>query len=98
MRSAFCAFAVLAMASVASSGLAADLSYTTSWFGNSFPGGVPTAGQPGTGSWVQSSVNDIWVAPDGRVFACSEWDEVGNENGIYKDGLAVGGFYGTHAL
>jgi sugar lactone lactonase YvrE len=63
--------------------------YRTSWIGNSF-GGVT--------SWVQSSLEAIWVAPDGTVYTNSLWDESGREAGVYRDGRVVGSAGNTHGV
>jgi hypothetical protein len=39
--------------------------------------------------WVQNYVDEIEVAPDGTVYAHSEWDESGRTIGVYKNGDAV---------
>jgi hypothetical protein len=70
-------------------------SYTTSWIGNSFPGGVAN-GHPGTGKKVQSSTADMSVRPDGTVFLNTIWDESGQEGGRYKDGAVLGGSPCSH--
>ncbi len=58
-----------------------NISYTTSWIGNTFGGGS---------KWVQNQVSAMYVASDGTVYTNSEWDEAGREAGIYKDGDAIG--------
>jgi sugar lactone lactonase YvrE len=61
--------------------------YRTSWLGNTF-GGV--------NKWVQSSVEALYVAPDGTVFTNSTWDESGREAGVYRDGDAIANPAHTH--
>jgi hypothetical protein len=62
-----------------------QLTYTTSWIGNSFGFG--------DGKWMQQDIQAINVAPDGTVFTNSPWDESGSEIGAYKNGdkIAVAG-------
>src|SRR6266545_3890282 len=73
----------------------AQLNYTTSWLGNSFPGGNVAGG--GSSKWVQSSILDLYVMPDGRVISNSLWDELGKEGTIFKDGDVITGFWGMHS-
>ncbi len=61
---------------------AADLTYVTSWVGNSFNG----AGGNGSGRWMQNILDEIEVAPDGTVLGASYWDEAGRCSGLYRDG------------
>ncbi|MCJ8280376.1 MAG: hypothetical protein MJK14_10855, partial [Rivularia sp. ALOHA_DT_140] len=56
---------------------ASSTSYTTSWIGNSFGGGD---------KWVQIQISGMYVAPDGKIYTNSIWDEAGREAGIYKNG------------
>ncbi|MGE8474627.1 MAG: hypothetical protein ACN6QC_25485, partial [Paraburkholderia hospita] len=62
-----------------------QLTYTTSWIGNSFGFG--------DGKWMQQDIQAINVAPDGTVFTNSPWDESGSEIAAYKNGdkIAVAG-------
>ncbi len=57
------------------------LIYTTSWIGNSCPGGS---------NWVQQDIKAMAVTPDGSVYAKVPWEEGGREVGVYKDGGVVG--------
>ena len=61
---------------------AADLTYVTTWVGNSFDG----AGENGRGRWMQNIIDEIEVAPDGTVLTASGWDEAGRCSGLYRDG------------
>jgi hypothetical protein len=58
-----------------------NISYKTSWIGNTFGGGS---------KWVQNQISAMYVASDGTVYTNSVWDEAGREAGIYKDGDAIG--------
>ena len=58
-----------------------NISYTTSWIGNTFGGGS---------KWVQIQIAAMYVGNDGTVYTNSVWDEAGREAGIYKDGDAIG--------
>ena len=62
-------------------GAVSATSYKTSWLGNTFSGG---------NKWVQIRVHALYVAPDGKVYTNSDWDEAGREVGIYKDGEPIG--------
>ncbi|MEG4627953.1 hypothetical protein Q5691_27165 [Microcoleus sp. w1-18aA5] len=57
-----------------------NISYKTSWIGNTFGGGS---------KWVQIQISAMYVANDGTVYTNSVWDEAGREAGIYKDGDAI---------
>jgi len=58
-----------------------NISYKTSWIGNTFGGGS---------KWVQIQISAMYVASDGTVYTNSVWDEAGREAGIYKDPDAIG--------
>lgn len=58
-------------------------SYKTTWLGNNY-GGVPNI------NYIQMSLLNIAIAPDGRVYTNSGWDENHKESGIYKDGKPIG--------
>jgi hypothetical protein len=62
-----------------------QLTYTTSWIGNSFGFG--------DGEWMQQDIQAINVAPNGTVYTDSPWDESGSEIAAYQNGnkLAVAG-------
>ncbi len=88
MKASTCvAAALLALGSLMSVDAAAQrqLTYTTSWIGNSFGFG--------DGKWMQQDIQAINVAPDGTAFTNSPWDESGSEIGAYKNGdkIAVAG-------
>ncbi|MEG4321331.1 MULTISPECIES: hypothetical protein [unclassified Microcoleus] len=57
-----------------------NISYKTSWIGNTFGGGS---------KWVQIQISAMYVASDGTVYTNSVWDEAGREAGIYQDGDAI---------
>lgn len=66
-------------------------SYRRSWIGNTFgTGGSKDA------KLIQNNVVAMWVAPDGRCFTASSWDEAKREAGIYKDGDVVGSLPNLH--
>jgi hypothetical protein len=62
-----------------------QLTYTTSWIGNSFGFG--------DGKWMQQDIQSINVAANGTVYTNSPWDESGSEIASYQNGnkLAVAG-------
>ncbi|MBC7981231.1 MAG: hypothetical protein H7Y36_11775 [Armatimonadetes bacterium] len=65
--------------------------YRRSWIGNTFgSGGSKNA------KLIQNNVVAMWVAPDGRCFTASSWDEAKQEGGIYKDGDVVGSLPNLH--
>lgn len=65
----------------------AQLSYQTSWIGNTFSG---------KSKWVQQDIADIFVTPDGRVFSNVFWDENGGEVTEYYNGDIVKTAQNTH--
>ena len=67
------------------------LDYRRSWIGNSFG----TGGQP-NGKWVQNNIVAMWVAPDGRCYTASSWDEGKRNAGIYADGKQLGQLADLH--
>ncbi|MFM0341138.1 NHL repeat-containing protein [Paraburkholderia fungorum] len=62
-----------------------QLTYTTSWIGNSFGFG--------DGKWMQQDIQAISVGADGTVYTNAPWDESGSEIGAYRAGdkIAVAG-------
>lgn len=59
------------------------LKYSTTWYGNSFPGGP---------RWVQSHISYLSALPDGRLITSSPWDEAHREDTVYSaDGDLLGG-------
>ncbi|HEY1997645.1 hypothetical protein [Paraburkholderia sp.] len=64
------------------------LNVKTSWIGNTFG--------YGDGMWTQIDISAIAVAPDGKVYTNSVWDESGAESGIYQDGKMLGRAGDTH--
>jgi len=73
---------IAACASLGFTGFAADLNYTVSWVGNSFPGA--------NNKWVQNFFIHTQVQPDGTVNTWSHWDEGGRRFGVYKDSDVIG--------
>jgi hypothetical protein len=73
------------------------LSYTTSWYGNTFGAAE---------KWVQMAAEAMFVAADGTCYLNCFWDEAGREVGMYRDGDVVGiaghthgwGYNGGHAV
>ncbi|HZZ09555.1 MAG TPA: hypothetical protein VFE79_02590 [Paraburkholderia sp.] len=66
-------------------GAQSQLTYTTSWIGNSFGFG--------DGKWMQQDIQAISVGADGTVYTNAPWDESGSEIAAYRAGdkLAVAG-------
>jgi hypothetical protein len=62
-----------------------QLTYTTSWIGNSFGFG--------DGKWMQQDIQAISVGADGTVYTNAPWDESGSEIAAYRGGdkIAVAG-------
>ncbi|MBW3624043.1 MAG: hypothetical protein KY468_11605 [Armatimonadetes bacterium] len=60
------------------------LDVSTSWTGNSFPGGTRQS------KWVQDFIFALAVNPAGRCFTISHWDEAHREAGIYENGDVIG--------
>jgi len=58
-----------------------NISYKTSWIGNTFGGGS---------KWVQIQINAMYAASDRTVYTNSIWHEARREAGIYKDPDAIG--------
>lgn len=86
------ALLLLILLSVAPTGEAAEpvnsekvLDVSTSWTGNSFPGGHPR-----TTKWVQDFIFALAVNANGRCFTISHWDEAHREAGIYANGDVLG--------
>lgn len=65
----------------------ATTKYKTSWIGNTFGGGK---------KWVQNYVEAMYVAPNGRVYTNSHWDEAGAEAAIYQDSNVINILNDTH--
>jgi hypothetical protein len=66
----------------------AQLSYTTSWIGNSLPGGA--------GGHVPLRTENIFVTSTGLVMTNSIWDEAGAEAVVFQNGALITQFAGTH--
>ncbi|MGV2292818.1 hypothetical protein AAHK20_29205 [Trinickia sp. YCB016] len=80
--------AVLSVAHPFDASAQAQLTYETSWIGNSFGFG--------DGKWVQLDVEAISVGADGTVYTNAPWDESGSEVGAYKGGDKVAVAGNTH--
>ena len=82
------------------SGNPEEISRTTSWVGNSFPGtGNAAASWPNAdGGWVQNWVLAFYVGADGALYTASQWDEGGRQNGVYRSGVNGGYAAGTHSV
>lgn len=61
--------------------MAQESAYQTSWVGNTFGGD--------RGRYVQGHIQDMWVSPQGRVYATTWWDEDCREQCAYEDGEPV---------
>src|SRR5258708_31957960 len=73
------------MAASAVTGLA-QLSYTTTWVGNTYGDNAHHVG---------NCARAIWVAPEGVVYTASLWDENAGGIGIYQNGQNLGSI-GAH--
>ena len=65
-----------------------QLTYTTSWIGNTFGFG--------DGKWMQQDIQALHVAPGGTVYTNSPWDESGAEIAAYRNGDRVTVAGATH--
>nr|WP_244201230.1 hypothetical protein [Paraburkholderia rhynchosiae] len=65
-----------------------QLTYSTSWIGNSFGFG--------DSKWVQQDIQAISVGADGTVYTNAPWDESGSEIAAYRAGDKVGVAGFTH--
>ncbi len=68
---------------------AENLNYSTTWIGNSF-GGTPNE------KHIQNGVDGGYVASDGTIICNSNWDENGQECGVYKAADVAGRCDGLH--
>ncbi len=59
-----------------------SISYTRSWFGNTYGGANE--------KWVQNYIQQMVTTSDGTCYTQSDWDEGGRYYGIYKDGDVIG--------
>ena len=65
--------------------------YKTSWLGNTYG--------YADGQWVQNCITSLYVAPNGRCYTNSIWDEGHHETGIYStDGAVLGSLFETQGL
>ena len=62
--------------------VAQEPTYRTSWIGNTFGAGDQ-------GKYVQGHIQDMFVSPQGRVYATTWWDEDCREQCAYQDGEQV---------
>jgi len=67
-------------------GNAQNLTVTTTWLGNT----LSRSNASDQLTYLQSVIEGIYVAPDGRVYAQSYWEEGQKGVGIYKNGDAIG--------
>ena len=59
----------------------AQVSYTTTWVGNTYST-IPT--------YVGNAMRSMWVAPEGVVYTSSAWDESQGSINIYQNGQKSG--------
>ncbi|MDB9486328.1 hypothetical protein PN492_07175 [Dolichospermum circinale CS-537/01] len=64
-----------------------EITYTTSWLGNTIGHGKLR---------VQNNIEGMYVKDDGTIYTNSYWDEAGSEAGIYKDGKPILNLEDTH--
>jgi len=64
----------------------AELSYTTTWVGNTY--GTEAA-------HVGNCARSMWIAPEGVVYTATMWDENGGGIAIYQNGQTIGSI-GAH--
>ena len=60
--------------------------YSTSWFGNSYPGGDPQTLYKPSSKWIQGNITGMAVGPDGTAYASSTYDEDHRTVGMYLNG------------
>jgi hypothetical protein len=72
-----CLFALLISATISH----AQVSYTTTWVGNTYST-IPT--------YVGNAMRSMWVAPEGIVYTSSAWDESQGSINIYQNGQKSG--------
>jgi hypothetical protein len=73
------AFALLITATISH----AQVSYTTTWVGNSYST-IPT--------YVGNAMRSMWVAPEGVVYTASDWDESQGGINVYQNGHKINTF------
>ncbi|MDE1178228.1 MAG: SMP-30/gluconolactonase/LRE family protein [Edaphobacter sp.] len=61
----------------------AQVSYTTTWVGNTYST-IPT--------YVGNAMRSMWVAPEGVIYTASMWDESQGSINIYQNGQKTGSF------
>src|ERR1700744_3764135 len=61
----------------------AQVSYTTTWVGNSYST-IPT--------YVGNAMRSMWVAPQGVVYTASDWDESQGGINVYQNGHKINTF------
>ncbi|MFN7415568.1 MAG: hypothetical protein ACK5RT_17060 [Dolichospermum sp.] len=64
-----------------------EITYITSWLGNTIGNGKLR---------VQNNIEGMYVKDDGTIYTNSAWDEAGSEAGIYKDGKPIFILQDTH--
>jgi hypothetical protein len=64
-----------------------EMTYITSWLGNTIGNGKLR---------VQNNIEGMYVKNDGTIYTNSIWDEAGSEAGIYKDGKPIFILEDTH--
>src|SRR5580704_16307862 len=64
----------------------AQVSYTTTWAGNTYST---------TPTYVGNAMRSMWVAPEGVVYTSSAWDESQGSINIYQNGQKSGSI-GAH--
>ena len=79
LRSMVAAISVLMVTTVVPA--QADITYTTSWLGNT--SGIPEGHIP-------QNITDLSVTPDGKVVTGTGWDEGGTNAAVFKNGVMIG--------
>ena len=64
-----------------------EITYITSWLGNTIGNGKLR---------VQNNIEGMYVKDDGTIYTNSVWDEAGSEAGVYKDGKPIFILEDTH--
>ena len=88
----YCSIILLLLSVHLQSTKAQQLTYKTSWIGNTYPGGDSYSNDP-TKAHIQNYIQNIWVnrdGTDGKVFTTAKWDEGNREKSIIQNGQVVG--------